>query len=161
MVESSAVLHRKFVGNVSLDRHLAKRQRAQPIFLRRNLTRALDQHAQRLQQQRSSGSSGGAETANLLQQLRLRAPPPDERVGRESRLSDFLNWGSQAGELPEWRFPSFEMLKSLTKGQKPGLRLDGLEIRPVGREVGVGRELRYVVLYFTLRSEISWLVRYG
>jgi len=96
MVEPSVATHRKFVGTACLYRHLALRQ---PPFIRRNLDRALDRHAELL-----AKSKGGVDA------------PERDMSANERR---------EAG----WNYPTKDMLENLLKGQKPTLRLDALQIR--------------------------------
>ncbi|GAB7365711.1 hypothetical protein MBLNU230_g7049t1 [Neophaeotheca triangularis] len=121
MVESSAA-HRKFVANVSLDRHLAKRRQAQPTFLRRNVNSALDWHSRLLAELRQRQSASGSEGVLFLLS--------DALVTRPNRNQSNL------------QYPSLEMLKNLTKGQKPALKVDGLRISPFAKEIqGLGDDI--------------------
>ncbi|KAK6416819.1 hypothetical protein LTR95_017409, partial [Oleoguttula sp. CCFEE 5521] len=91
--------HRKLIGNAYLARELATRNSS---FLRRNLRRALDGHKQDLAalQSKETGDPG------LL----------DVMAATEHR---------DAG----WNYPTADMLKDLVKGQKPVLRILGLQLR--------------------------------
>ena len=118
MVEPSVAAHRKFVGTACLYRHLASRP---PPFLRRNLDRALDRHAELLAESRSKGVAVAGTVVPVVD-----ATARGEMSANEKR---------EAG----WDYPTAEMLKDLLKGQRPRLRLDGLRVRHGGVD-GVGVE---------------------
>lgn len=100
MVEPSVAVHRKFVGNACLYRHLALRR---PPFLVRNVHQALDGFERSLA--RSKGAAGAVDE------------PADGEMSANERV--------RAG----WNYPTKEMMEDLVKGQKPTLRLDGIRIR--------------------------------
>ena len=101
MVEPSVAVHRKFVGNACLYRHLALRR---PPFLVRNVYKALDGFEKAL-----AGSRGAA------------AGAVDEPADGEMSANERVRAG--------WNYPTKEMMEDLVKGQKPTLRLDNIRIR--------------------------------
>lgn len=114
------------MANLSLDRHLAKRRQAQPTFLRRNVISALDWHSRLLAKLKQRQSASGSEGVLFLLS--------DALVTRPNRNQSNL------------QYPSLEMLKNLTKGQKPALKVDGLRISPFAKEIqGLGDDIGYVM----------------
>lgn len=108
MVENSANITRKFTANACLYRDLGLPRR----FLRRNLTNVLDAHERQLHQTTLHPDS--RQTA--FHPTSDDAPSHEDMIANERRAAG-------------WDFPTKEMLDDLTKGDKPVLRLDALQIR--------------------------------